>query len=76
MLGSGATFGYVPGVSIENEPFYFSFDSGADRLFRYSLFMSIGSVIRSEGPYNDAWKRARGPPIMLPRQYPLGYTRQ
>lgn len=36
-----------------------------------SLFMSIGSVIRTEGPHNDAWLRARGPPMMLPRQSPL-----
>lgn len=35
------------------------------------LFMSIGSVIRTEGPRNDAWLRARGPPMMLPRQSPL-----
>lgn len=33
-----------------------------------SLFMSIGSVIRTEGPHNDAWLRARGPPMMLPRR--------
>jgi hypothetical protein len=39
--------------------------------FPYRLFMSIGSVIRSEGPVNDAWLRARGPPMMLPRQSPL-----
>jgi hypothetical protein len=31
--------------------------------------MSIGSVIRTEGPYHDAWLRAHGRPIMLPRQY-------
>lgn len=37
----------------------------------FSLFMSIGSVIRTEGPLNDAWLRARGPPMMLPRQTPL-----
>lgn len=39
--------------------------------FPYRLFMSIGSVIRSEGPVNDAWLRARGPPMMFPRQSPL-----
>ncbi|GAT19940.1 mitochondrial genome maintenance protein Mgr2 [Aspergillus luchuensis] len=37
----------------------------------FGLFMSIGSVIRTEGPHNDAWLRARGPPMMLPRQSPL-----
>lgn len=41
-----------------------------------SLFMSIGSVIRTEGPHNDAWLRARGPPMMLPRQSPLRPMRQ
>lgn len=41
-----------------------------------SLFMSIGSVIRTEGPHNDAWLRARGPPMMLPRQSPLRSMRQ
>ena len=38
--------------------------------------MSIGSVIRTEGPYNNAWLRAQGPPIMLPRQTPVRQMRQ
>ena len=38
--------------------------------------MSIGSVIRTDGPHNDAWLRARGSPIMLPRQSPLRQMRQ
>ncbi|RMJ27408.1 hypothetical protein PHISP_01724 [Aspergillus sp. HF37] len=42
----------------------------------FGLFMSIGSVIRTEGPHNDAWLRARGPPMMLPRQHPLRSERQ
>ncbi|KOC11677.1 mitochondrial genome maintenance protein [Aspergillus flavus AF70] len=42
----------------------------------FGLFMSIGSVIRTEGPHNDAWLRARGPPMMLPRQSPLRPMRQ
>lgn len=42
----------------------------------HSLFMSIGSVIRTEGPHNDAWLRARGPPMMLPRQSPFRPMRQ
>lgn len=44
--------------------------------FFSSLFMSIGSVIRSEGPRNDLWLRAQGPPMMLPRQTPLRAMRQ
>ncbi|KAJ9206240.1 hypothetical protein DTO166G4_7455 [Paecilomyces variotii] len=42
----------------------------------FGLFMSIGSVIRNEGPHNDAWLRARGPPMMLPRQYPIRRSSQ
>ncbi|KAJ5903048.1 hypothetical protein N7504_005431 [Penicillium tannophilum] len=42
----------------------------------FGLFMSIGSVIRSEGPRNDLWLRAQGPPMMLPRQTPLRSMRQ
>ncbi|KAJ5773628.1 hypothetical protein N7457_008524 [Penicillium paradoxum] len=38
----------------------------------FGLFMSVGSVIRNEGPVNDAWLRARGPPMMLPRATPSG----
>jgi hypothetical protein len=45
-------------------------------LLIFRLFMSIGSVIRTEGPRNDAWLRARGPPMMLPRQSPLKPMRQ
>ncbi|KAL2223163.1 reactive mitochondrial oxygen species modulator 1-domain-containing protein [Thermoascus aurantiacus ATCC 26904] len=40
----------------------------------FGFFMSIGSVIRTEGPYHEAWLRARGPPMMLPREYPLRRT--
>lgn len=32
--------------------------------------MSIGSVIRTEGPYHEAWRRVHGSPMMLPREYP------
>ncbi|OJD12124.1 hypothetical protein AJ78_07228 [Emergomyces pasteurianus Ep9510] len=37
----------------------------------FGFFMSIGSVIRTEGHPNSyqAWARARGAPIMIPRQY-------
>ncbi|PGH09874.1 hypothetical protein AJ79_05601 [Helicocarpus griseus UAMH5409] len=37
----------------------------------FGFFMSIGSVIRTEGPVGsyEAWARARGPPMMIPRQY-------
>jgi hypothetical protein len=73
MLGSGGMFGYV-----------LSFNCFGIQTFQVtdnsppydSLFMSIGSVIRTEGPYNDAWLRARGPPMMLPRQHPLRSERQ
>lgn len=50
--------------------------SCANAILADSLFMSIGSVIRTEGPHNDAWLRARGPPMMLPRQSPLRPMRQ
>ncbi|KAL1986378.1 hypothetical protein VTN96DRAFT_6457 [Rasamsonia emersonii] len=36
----------------------------------FGLFMSIGSVIRTEGPYHEAWRRVHGTPMMLPREYP------
>lgn len=68
MLGSGATFGYVSPSG--------TCSSCADLSLLGSLFMSIGSVIRTEGPYNDAWLRARGPPMMLPRQHPLRSVRE
>ncbi|KAK2808973.1 subunit of TIM23 translocase complex [Emmonsiellopsis sp. PD_5] len=37
----------------------------------FGFFMSIGSIIRTEGHPNSyqAWARARGPPIMFPRTY-------
>ncbi|OAX85070.1 hypothetical protein ACJ72_00542 [Emergomyces africanus] len=37
----------------------------------FGFFMSIGSVIRTEGHPNSyqAWARARGTPMMIPRQY-------
>jgi len=76
MLGSGATFGYVCRLSA-----FPSHTPYASCLLDFSLipasisfFMSIGSVIRTEGPYHEAWLRARGPPMMLPREYPLRRT--
>ncbi|OOO06977.1 Reactive oxygen species modulator 1 [Aspergillus oryzae] len=68
MLGSGATFGFWLYGKLYLANQYFSPP--------ISLFMSIGSVIRTEGPHNDAWLRARGPPMMLPRQSPLRPMRQ
>ncbi|KAJ5601337.1 Protein mgr2 [Penicillium lagena] len=74
MLGSGATFGYV---GFEIRDFAHLSDKIAHQLPLLSrLFMSIGSVIRTEGPYNDAWLRTRGPPMMLPRASPLRPVRQ
>ena len=72
MLGSGATFGYATLYnSILRRTFLLMTSSSLN-----SLFMSIGSVIRTDGPHNDAWLRARGPPMMLPRQNPLRPMRQ
>lgn len=79
MLGSGATFGYVllkqySGLAILC---YAMPRNLVLMISRYdSLFMSIGSVIRTDGPHNDAWLRARGPPLMLPRQSPFRPMRQ
>lgn len=70
MLGSGATFGYVPVLNTFNCLSIFLPGTPS------SLFMSIGSVIRTEGPRNDAWLRARGPPMMLPRQNAFRPMRQ
>lgn len=83
MLGSGATFGYVSLIFLPSRILiypqshsYASGDYGLMLTTSSSLFMSIGSVIRTEGPHNDAWLRARGPPMMLPRQSPLGPVRE
>ncbi|PGH13452.1 hypothetical protein AJ80_06321 [Polytolypa hystricis UAMH7299] len=37
----------------------------------FGFFMSIGSVIRTEGTPNSyhAWSRTRGQPFIMPRQY-------
>jgi len=35
----------------------------------FGMFMSIGSVIRTDGPYSDAWRQVRGPPKIMPREY-------
>lgn len=79
MLGSGATFGYVGLNRFLSSSGTLNFvpRKTANHCFAiYSLFMSIGSVIRTEGPHNDAWLRARGPPMMLPRQDPFRPTRE
>ncbi|EED20192.1 mitochondrial genome maintenance protein Mgr2, putative [Talaromyces stipitatus ATCC 10500] len=34
----------------------------------FGMFMSIGSIIRTEGPYHEAWRRAHANPIILPRE--------
>jgi len=74
MVGAGATFGYVTfGFTVAHYSVHVlaKFISSLLTIQNRSLFMSIGSVIRTEGPHNDAWLRARGPPMMLPRQTPL-----
>ncbi|GAM41299.1 mitochondrial genome maintenance protein [Talaromyces pinophilus] len=36
----------------------------------FGMFMSIGSIIRTEGPYHEAWRRVHANPIILPRESP------
>ncbi|KAK2767387.1 subunit of TIM23 translocase complex [Arachnomyces sp. PD_36] len=35
----------------------------------FGFFMSIGSVIRTDGQVNEAWLRARRTPMIYPRQF-------
>ena len=64
MAGSGATFG-----SVED----YSTDVGNLSLMKASrFFMSIGSVIRTEGNSpiaNEAFSRVQRRPLIMPRQY-------
>lgn len=78
MLGSGATFGYVFAIPCAASAWQYVWekDTANSYLTMNSLFMSIGSVIRTDGPHNDAWLRARGPPMMLPRQSAFRPVRQ
>uniref|UniRef100_A0A093V0E3 Protein mgr2 n=1 Tax=Talaromyces marneffei PM1 TaxID=1077442 RepID=A0A093V0E3_TALMA len=34
----------------------------------FGMFMSIGSIIRTEGPYHEAWRRVHANPVILPRE--------
>ncbi|KAL1975540.1 hypothetical protein VTN31DRAFT_3932 [Thermomyces dupontii] len=74
----GAIMGFIGGVAV-----IFRHGAGPNGILRtlgnymmgsgatFGLFMSIGSVIRTEGPYHEAWRRAHGRPmVMLPREYP------
>lgn len=76
MLGSGATFGYVSWIHPPPPLSSLATTEAKRNDSIYSLFMSIGSVIRTDGPHNDAWLRARGPPMMLPRQSPFRPMRE
>lgn len=64
MLGSGATFGCV---MLSDASQAGVFDADMER-----FFMSIGSVIRTEGHSTaaaEAYARARRQPMVLPRGY-------
>jgi hypothetical protein len=71
MLGSGATFGYdfmSPPQSLIAQ-----LEVQELRMLTisvYRMFMSIGSIIRTEGPYHEAWRRAHAKTIILPREFP------
>ena len=74
MLGSGVTFGYVryrPCISCRLTQ-QFEFSAMLTAVLLNSFFMSIGSVIRTEGNSplaNGAFARARRQPMVLPRKY-------
>ena len=74
MLGSGLTFGYVtagPCHSRRSARRY-EFELMLIVVLLDSFFMSIGSVIRTEGNSplaSEAFARARRQPLVLPRRY-------
>ena len=66
MIGSGATFGYVESLQ------HRSIRRSSSHLMHDRFFMSIGSIIRTEGmspATTEAYMRARRQPMILPRRY-------
>ncbi|KAJ5989328.1 hypothetical protein N7481_004538 [Penicillium waksmanii] len=76
----GSTVGGIMGFIIGTVTI-FQYGAGPNGVMRTLGKYMLGSgatfgVIRTDGPRNDAWLRARGPPMMLPRQSPLKPMRQ
>ncbi|KAI9784252.1 MAG: subunit of TIM23 translocase complex [Peltula sp. TS41687] len=71
MLGSAATFGFVPRSSLRLQPNHIKQELTIWGLGGTRFFMSIGSAIRTDSSpiAMEAFARAQGRPIVMPRKH-------